>query len=402
MSSRVMNLLASVLAELEQGDFQSRWEIAKQIPDFGEAAIAALVDLLHKTPEDPELQWFIARILGQFNHAEVVIALVNLLEVTADDEVVHMAAQMLAQMGPTAIAALVSLLDQPQSRAVVVPALAQIQTVAMIPCWLRVVADTDANLRAIAVAALGRFQDPRIIPALLQGLKDVSAKVRQEAIAGISYRSDLFLEHDHDPVALIQPLLADVNLRVCQTTALALGRLATDTAAQALWATAQAPYTPLPLQLTIVQALGQMGSPQSIQYLQNLWLLSPYPFPPDDAQSQLATAIVKALSLSRQADTQAQSAAILREGLRHQLHHCPEHTVNKVLASALGQLGDSQALPELIELLGTSDLGVRLHAIAALKQIAPDHAYSQLQALAQDTSLERRLKEGVAMALQEW
>ncbi|NJN37536.1 MAG: HEAT repeat domain-containing protein, partial [Acaryochloridaceae cyanobacterium CSU_3_4] len=316
-----MNLLASVLAELEQGDFQSRWEIAKQIPDFGEAAIAALVDLLHKTPEDPELQWFIARILGQFNHAEVVIALVNLLEVTADDEVVHMAAQMLAQMGPTAIAALVSLLDQPQSRAVVVPALAQIQTVAMIPCWLRVVADTDANLRAIAVAALGRFQDPRIIPALLQGLKDVSAKVRQEAIAGISYRSDLFLEHDHDPVALIQPLLADVNLRVCQTTALALGRLATDTAAQALWATAQAPYTPLPLQLTIVQALGQMGSPQSIQYLQNLWLLSPYPFPPDDAQSQLATAIVKALSLSRQADTQAQSAAILREGLRHQLHH---------------------------------------------------------------------------------
>jgi HEAT repeat protein len=390
-----------VLVELEQGDFQSRWEIAKQIPDFGESAIAALVDLLHKTPEDPELQWFIARILGQFQHPEAVIALVNLLESAEDEDVVEMAAQMLAQMGSSAISPLTLLLDNPQSGVLVIPALAQIHNVALIPCWLSVMADADAHLRAIAMAALGRFQDPRIIPALLQGLKDVSAKVRQEAVAGISYRAPLFLEHDHDPVALIQPFLEDFDLQVCQQAALALGRLATDAAAQALLLTATATNTPMALKLTIVEALGQIGSHQSIQFLQQLWPYSSQSLQIlDDSHPVLAKAIIKALTFNHQTALQAQSASVLIHCLHHQ--PCPDQVISKAIANALGQLGNPQAIPELIGLLETPDQGVRLHAIAALKQIAPDNAYSQLQALAQDTSLERRLKEGVVMALQEW
>ncbi|NJM68611.1 MAG: HEAT repeat domain-containing protein [Acaryochloris sp. RU_4_1] len=396
-----MNQLVSVLSELEQGDFQSRWEIAKQIPDFGEAAIAALVDLLHKTPEDPELQWFIARILGEFQHPEAVIALVNLLESTQEDEVVEIAAQMLTHMGPRAIAALTSLLDKPQSRAVVVSALAQIQDVAVIPYWLSVMTDPDARLRAIAIKTLGRFHDPRIVPALLQGLQDVSAKVRQEAIAGISYRAPLFLAQDHNPVTLIQPSLQDFDLQVCQQAALALGRLATDRAAKALLVNAATTNTPVSVKLTIVEALGQIGSHQSIQFLQQLWPYSPQSLQIlDDSHSVLAKAIVKALTLNHQKGLQAKSSSVLIHCLHHQ--PCPDQAINKAIASALGQLGTAQAIPELIGLLGTPDLGVRLHAIAALKQIAPDHAYRQLQALAQDKSLERRLKEGVAMALQEW
>jgi HEAT repeat protein len=390
-----------VLAELEQGDFQSRWEIAKQIPDFGEAAIAALVDLLHKTPEDPELQWFIARILGEFQHPESVIALVNLLESAEDEEVMEMATQMLTQMGPRAIAALTSLLDKPESRAVVVPALAQIQNVAMIPCWLSVMADPDARLRAIAIETLGRFHDPRIVPALIQGLQDVSAKVRQEAIAGISYRAPLFLAQDHDPVALIQPSLQDFDLQVCQQAVLALGRLATDAAAQALLVTATATNIPVSLKLTIVEALGQIGSHQSIEFLQQLWPYSPQSLQIlDDSHPVLARAIITALTLNHQTGLQAKSSSVLIHCLHHQ--PCSDPAISKAIASALGQLGTAQGMPELIGLLGTPDLGVRLHAIAALKQIAPDHAYRQLQALAQDKSLERKLKEGVAMALEEW
>ena len=62
----------------------------------------------------------------------------------------------------------------------------------------------------------------------------------------------------------------------------------------------------------------------------------------------------------------------------------------------------TQAIPELIRLLGIADMGVRLHAIAALKQIAPEDAYTQLQTLAEDDTVADEMRYGIAIALQEW
>ena len=389
-----MNDLVSVLSELERGDFQSRWETAKQIPDFGESAIAALVDLLRKTPTDLELQWFVARILGQFNHADAVMALVHLLQNTEDEDVAEIAAQMLAQIGPEAVEVLAPLLNDPSSRALVVLALAQMQDAAIVPLLLPVVTDADATMRIITTETLGRFHDPRIIPALLQGLTDLNAKVRQVAIAAIGYRSQLFTEQDQDPVVLIKPLLKDLDLQVCQTAALALGRLATDAAAQALQDTAISNYVPVPLKLTIIQALGHVGSQKSVQFLQELWPHTVSSFQMiDDADQTIAEAIIKALTLHRQTALQGASA----QALIHCLHHQPnsDPTLNKTIANALGQLGDTKAIPELIRLLGISDMGVRLHAIAALKQIAPELAYTRLQALAKDDTVVGDVRMGL-------
>lgn len=396
-----MSNLVSVLSELERGDFQSRWETAKQIPNFGEPAIASLIDLLHKTPTDVELQWFVARILGQFDHADAVMALVHLLQHTDDEDVAEIAAQMLAQIGPQAVDVLARLLADPQSRTLVVPALAQVQDPTIVPLLLPVVDDADVTVRAIAIETLGRFHDPRIIPALLQGLTDLNAKVRQVAIASTSYRAQLFADQGHEPVTLIAPLLKDLELQVCQTAALALGRLATDAAAQALQTVASADPVPVPLKLTIVQALGQIGSHKSVQFLQKLWPHTASSFQViDDADQTMAEAIIKALTLNRQTDVQTASA----QALIHCLHHqpSPDSTLNKTIASALGQLGNTEAIPELIRLLGISDMGVRLHAIAALKQIAPELAYTRLQALAKDNMVAEDVRDGVAIALQEW
>jgi len=397
----VVNDLVSVLSELEQGDFQSRWETAKQIPNFGESAIASLIDLLHKTPTDLELQWFVARILGQFDHADAVIALVHLLQSTDDDDIAEIAAQMLAQIGPQAVDALAPLLQDPQSRTLVVPALAQMQDAAIVPLLLSVVTDADVTVRITAIETLGRFHDPRIVPALRQGLIDLNAKVRRVAIMSMSYRSQLFTEQGQDPVALIAPLLNDLDLQVCQTAALALGRLATDAAAQALQTVASADLVPVPLKLTIVQALGQIGNHQSVQFLQKLWPHTTSSFQVfDDADQMVAEAIIKALTLNRQTAIQVASV----QALIHCLHHqpSPDLTLNKTIASALGQLGDTEAIPDLIRLLGIPDMGVRLHAIAALKQIAPELSYIRLQALSEDDTVVEDVREGVAIALREW
>ena len=53
-------------------------------------------------------------------------------------------------------------------------------------------------------------------------------------------------------------------------------------------------------------------------------------------------------------------------------------------------------------MLADSDDSVRLHGIAALKQLAPQQAYQKLENLAKENNLRQNLKQGIAIALQEW
>ena len=59
-------------------------------------------------------------------------------------------------------------------------------------------------------------------------------------------------------------------------------------------------------------------------------------------------------------------------------------------------------LDALILMLGDADNSVRLHCTAALKQLGAAEARQQLESLVKQESLEPRLKQGIAIALQEW
>lgn len=76
--------------------------------------------------------------------------------------------------------------------------------------------------------------------------------------------------------------------------------------------------------------------------------------------------------------------------------------IKNAIALSLGQLGCIQAIEPLILLLADAEPSVRLHTIAALKNLSPEIAHQQLQKLANNTSLTPDLQQGVAIALAEW
>ncbi|TAF98015.1 MAG: HEAT repeat domain-containing protein, partial [Oscillatoriales cyanobacterium] len=76
--------------------------------------------------------------------------------------------------------------------------------------------------------------------------------------------------------------------------------------------------------------------------------------------------------------------------------------IKQSLALALGQLGDIRAVDVLIQLLADADNSVRLHSLSALKRLGGGEVRQQLASLVDRPSLEPRLKQGIAIALQEW
>ncbi|NJN86163.1 MAG: HEAT repeat domain-containing protein [Leptolyngbyaceae cyanobacterium SL_7_1] len=99
--------LPTALEQFKLGDFDTRWEMAKLLPQFGSAAIAPLIDLLHdldSEEDDWDLPWFIAQVLGTFQHPEAIAPLVDLMQTTDRPDVAEMAATALARSGVSAIA----------------------------------------------------------------------------------------------------------------------------------------------------------------------------------------------------------------------------------------------------------------------------------------------------------
>ena len=76
--------------------------------------------------------------------------------------------------------------------------------------------------------------------------------------------------------------------------------------------------------------------------------------------------------------------------------------MRSAIALSLGQLGNIDAIEPLILLLSDADQQVKLHALAALKQLAPEVALQQLQQLANNPTITPELQQGVAIALAEW
>ena len=379
---------------LEWGDFQDRWEIAKVFPNLGNCAIAPLIAVLEDEDADTEPRWFAARILGKFDRPEVMQALVTLVK-NSDEELSQIAAETLGNFGTTAIESLANLLLQEESRQFATAALAQIRRTETIPPLLSVVGDSKVAVRVAAIEALSSFHDSRIPPVLVSALKDPATAVRKEAVRALGVRA--YLDAELDLVNLLKPLLWDIRLEVCQSAAIALGRLKTDAAAAALFELLLHPATPVELQIETVRALSWSETATALEYLQQTLIAEIH-----NTNSLVCQEIVTVLGRVEKPELKALAAEILSDLLASN-HPAVEFTgIKQSLALGLGKLGDMRALDALISMLGDADNSVRLHCTAALKQLSAIEARQQLESLVKQESLEPRLKEGIAIALQEW
>ena len=353
------HLLNLALQAIETGDFQERWEAAKLFGTIGQEAIAPLIELLQNEEADPEARWFAGRILGQFNDPIVVISLVKLLTSAEDEDLAEMAAQALVNIGSSAINALSDLLIKEDSRALTVQALAHIRHPETIPSLLSVVKDPSPAIRTSAIEALSSFYDSRIPPILIDALKDTSAAVRKEAVIGLGLRAHQL--KDFDLVNILKPLLYDFNLDVCQEAAIALGRLGSDAAADALFHVLKSPVTPSPLTIEIVRALSWFGSPKAIEYLhEGLY----------SASESICQEIVSVLGRVESLRLKSRATQILIDFLNSDYSTAQKTPIKQAIALSLGQLGQPQAIDSLIKLSTNSEEGVQLHAMAALKKFS--------------------------------
>ena len=384
-------LLSWAMDVLEFGDFHQRWDVAKLLPKLGKSAYTPLMEILADEDADEELRWFSVRILGNFNHADVIAALVELLKTSVSVEEKAMAAAALAEIGASAVAAITELLAESDTRLLAVRSLSYIRHSETIAPLLSVVRDPQIEVRAAAIEALSSFHDSRIPPVLLNALEDLGASVRREAAIGLSFRPDL--REELDLVNRLLPRLYDFNLDVCTAAAIALGRLGTDAAATGLFQVLHSSHTPA-VQIEIVRSLGRVGTENSLEYLR-------------DSLERLASKtiwqeIVTVLGRIEQQQLKPLAAEILIELLKSHHPATENANVKQAIAMSLGQLGEIIAIDQLIQLLADTDAAVRLHAIAALKQLAPETAYHKLEQMARDADLTPELQQGVAIALQEW
>jgi len=350
--------LAMALTVLEQGDFQARWDIAKVLPQWGESIVIPLIEILEDEEADLEQRWFAGRILGGFNTPDVIRTLVKLLDHSEDEELSAIAASALAAIGHSAVEALTDLLVKPESRLFATRALAQMHCAEVINPLLSVVHDPDVQVRVTAIAALSRFHDDRIVPVFLVALKDYAASVRKEAVIGLGLSASS--QTDLDTLIYLQPLLYDLNLDVCQQAAIAIGRIGTDQATEALFPVVRSPLTPVPLQITVIQVLARIETATALEYLHQAL--------PAIAEDSILE-IVRVFGRIETPNLKHQGAKILLDFFQSGHPSVDTMVIKQALAYSWGQLGIRDAMSALTQLQNDPQLSVRLHANAAIQQL---------------------------------
>ncbi|PHM06523.1 HEAT repeat domain-containing protein [Nostoc sp. 'Peltigera malacea cyanobiont' DB3992] len=413
-------LLKLTLSMLEMGDFQQRWEITKVLTNLGNIAIPPLVEILEDEDAEEELRWYAARTLGEFKHPEAIASIVELLKNDRDEELKAIAATALGQMGTVAIASLTELLLDENTRLLAVRSLCCIRQPETITPLLSVVQDPQAAIRAAAIEALSSFHDERVPPVLLKALDDTAATVRRAALLGLGFRPDL--HQALDLITRLQPKLYDFNLDVRCAAAVTLSRIGSDDAAKHLFDLLISPQTPITLQLETIRALSWVGTLSSLEYLQEALNQSTSETVWQEIvtvlgrvqKSQLTTPateillqILRCLSCGTLPERRAslRSRSVSQTDAPRTLTHHPATEISSIksaIALSLGQLGEMQAIEPLISLLGDSNASVRLHAIAALKNLDGEATHQQLQQLANNDAITPDLKQGIAIALAEW
>ena len=374
-------VLDLALQVLLQGNADLQWEIAKIIPKLGKIAVPPLLEIVNDDEIDLEDRWAVVRILGSFSQPEVVMALVELISQNEDLELTAIAIGALTKIGTDAIVALTDLLGT-ADRLVAVRILAQIRHSRTIEPLLQVVDDLDPQIRTLSIEALGSFHDARIPPILLAKLTDEAASVRTAAVVALSLRSDLAAELDL--LKRLRPLLFDLDLAVCAATALGLARLPDPAVVEVLTTVLLSSNTPDRLRSPIILALGWIGTRGAIDSLMAMLNLS----------TELAPEILTSISKTEQAQIYASQSLVGYLRL-DRLHPA---IVKQEIAAALGNLGNPQTVPDLVQLLADPDDRVKLYTITAISKLSPTIPRSILQ-LVDRADISPELQVGIQMYL---
>jgi HEAT repeat protein len=347
-------VLPIALKILEQGDFQARWDMAKVLVKLGDRVIDPLITVLENEEKASEHRWFAARILGEFDQPPVILALVNCLQITEDEDLRAIAAKALGNIGQSAIDALNPLLSNPETRLLAVEAFAQIPRPEVIEALLSVINDPDTIIRTKAIAALANFSDPRIIVVLRSALKDLAAPVRREAVIALGFRAENL--DKSELLNYLKPLLYDFNLEICQQAAIAISKINSEAGDKILVQILQAPQTPIPLQLSLIQSLARSENLRNLTYLgETLTLIS------------LGGTLEIIRVLGRIENLKNESAEILLTFFNSG-HFLLQHTqIRQAIAYSWGQLKVPKTLISLETLADDPESVVKLHAIAALR-----------------------------------
>lgn len=432
-SADVEAYIDQAIAQLLLGDFHSQWEqskqLAKQLAQWGDHSVPALLRHL-KAQSDSDVQWFLVRILSGFDDQRVVEALSELLVTTSSEPLQAEITKALASFGESAIAYLSRLLAETDSsddtelvpdtatdkpvnsrRLLAVRTLARIRRSRTIDPLLSVAFDPDPILRETAIEALGSFHDSRITPVLLAALEDEPA-ICVEAVRAIGRRSDLL-----DSTDLVTPLAACLQSpheTVACESAVALGRLGHPRAIAALGEQLSQPLA-TPVKVATVQALGWLNVSAAIDYLTQA-----FSYPAPIIMPAVRQALAKALGQTRETSLKALAAQPLvdwletyvstdltasdleEDNLVDQRQTLADFGIIQSVLTALTRLGATHSVDGLISTLGHPDVRVRMHALSALKQIAPEEAQRRIQSYLHGETLSPAAKQYVSETLAAW
>lgn len=398
-------VLEMALQVLEEGDFETRWIVAKLFPALGSRAIVPLMDILRDETADLDERWFAGRVLGGFRNPEVIEVLITTLEHTQDPDLGAIVAQALGEQGRAAIGPLTAIVLDPQRETQTllwaVQALSQLPDGAVVQPLLAMATHQDPQVRATTLLALGNFTDDRygdqIANVLQDAVQDQAGVVRRAAVTGLGRRACPTMAPVLLPV--LAPLLGDVQIPVGEQAALAIGRLKTPEAADRLLQELQNPLTPPPLQFCLVRALGWMELPRAIEGLYQVLHAQLNPGNPATRPESthlnatpsesvdpdpLILEIIQVLGRVTSETLRPLAARLLlqvwetlQENPARHLHGqpgddrfcaAPSPKILQTLAYAWSLLKDSQAIPPLQALQNHPHPQVRFHAIAALNQ----------------------------------
>ncbi|WP_310484137.1 HEAT repeat domain-containing protein [Chamaesiphon sp. VAR_48_metabat_403] len=359
-NDRVLDIALQILV---QGDFEDRWQIAKIFPKLGEIAIQPLLNLVNDLDIDIEDRWFGARILGEFDRPQVVAALVDIIQKDREPELTAIAVGALTKIGTGAIVTLTAILATAApaaQRRMAITVLAQIRHSQTIEPLISVIDDPDPQLRTLIIEALGSFHDPRIPPLLIAKLTDTAASVRKAAVTALSLRSDLAISLNLSQH--LRPLLFDLDLAVCEATALGFARLPDPRVVTLLTELLVSDRTPTALKLSAILALGWIGSQSAVDSLVAALV---------DIDSDLAPEIIVAIGKT---ELEREYASILLIDYWESKFSAttPSPSIDREIATALGNLGNIASVPTLVKLSADLDDRVRLHAVAAIAKLSPN------------------------------
>ncbi|MFM7573048.1 MAG: HEAT repeat domain-containing protein [Snowella sp.] len=154
----------------------------------------------------------------------------------------------------------------------------------------------------------------------------------------------------------LQPLLYDFNLEICQQAAIAISKINFDDGNRILGQVLQAPQTPIPLQLTLIQSLVWSENLRNLTDLGEMLTL---------ISIEGTLEIIRVLG--RIETLKIEAAEILLTFFNSEHFLLQQTPIRQALAYSLGQLRILKTVTMLETLANDPEPVVKLHAIAALR-----------------------------------